>query len=205
MNKQQRARQIIMYAVYIMSFCCIQVTFSRFFSLFGHTADLMLVFVVLTGYLFGTVDGMVVGAIVGVFRDYFSGPVISGLDRQPVAPLGIGLLVFFYIGMLSSLLFKRRFKRKYILGVLQVVILSLAYYSLGHLVSWLYLSISGNLTSYHSFRYIALKSVLPQIFVNVLASIPILLILRFIGPYAKGVRSGLVDGYTLEEHTWQSV
>lgn len=205
MNKQQRARQIIVYAILITSMCCIQVTFSNVFRLLGRTADLMLVFVALTGYLFGTKDGAVVGAIVGIFRDYFSGPVIRGFEREPIAPLGIGLLAFFYIGLLSSILFRRKFRSKYTLGVLQVVVISLIYYPLGHLLSWLYLSISGNLVEYYSFKYIALQSVLPQILVNVIAAIPILLILRFIGPYSKGVRSGLVDGYSLEERKWQSV
>ena len=47
MNKQKRARQIILYAFYITSVCCLQVTFSKVFCLFGRTADLMLVFVAL--------------------------------------------------------------------------------------------------------------------------------------------------------------
>ena len=91
MSKKERARQIILYAVYITSVCCLQVTFPHVFLIFGRTCDLMLVFVVLAGYLFGTMDGIVVGLIVGMFRDYFSGPVIRGLDGAPVAVLGIGL------------------------------------------------------------------------------------------------------------------
>ena len=182
-----------------------QVTFSQVFRLMGHTADLMLVLVVLCGYLFGTKDGIVVGVIVGIFRDYFSGPVLTGLDHKPVAVLGIGLLAFMYIGLLSSILFRKRFRRKYSLGILQVVIISLIYYSIGHIVSFVYLSMSGNLVSYYTFRYILFSSIVPQIVVNVLASLPILFLLRFVGPYKKGVRSGLVDGYSVEDRRWQSV
>lgn len=205
MNKKERARQILLYAFYITSVCCIQVTFSRVFHLFGRSCDLMLVFVVLSGYLFGTVDGMVVGAIVGVFRDYFSGPVITGIDKQPIALMWVGVLSFFYIGLVSSLLFRKRFRRKYNLGFLQVAILSLMYYSLGHIVSWVYLTVSGSLVQYHSLRYIVFSSILPQTFVNLLAAFPMLLLLRFAGPYKKGVRSSLVDGYSVEDRKWQSI
>ena len=205
MNKKERARQIIVYALYITSFCCIQVTFSRVFHLFGRTCDFMLVFVVLAGYLFGTVDGMVVGAIVGVFRDYFSGPVITGMNRQPIALMWVGVLSFFYIGLVSSLLFRKRFRRKYNLSFLQVAILSLIYYSLGHIISYVYLTVSGSLVQYHSLKYIVFSSILPQTFVNLLAAVPMLFLLRFAGPYKKGVRSSLVDGYSVEDRKWQSI
>ena len=205
MNKKERARQIILYSVYITSVCCIQVTFSHVLRVFGRTCDLMLVFVVLAGYLFGTKDGIVVGLIVGMFRDYFSGPVITGLNKEPVAVLGIGLLSFFYIGLLASVLFRKRFRRKYNLGILQVILISLIYYSLGHIVSFIFLSVSGNLVTYHSLRYILFSSIIPQIFANILVTIPILFLLRFVGPYKKGIRSGLVDGYSVEDRKWQSI
>ncbi|MBO4649807.1 MAG: hypothetical protein J5653_01305 [Clostridiales bacterium] len=205
MNKKERARQIILYAVYITSVCCLQVTFPHVFGFFGRTCDLMLVFVVLSGYLFGTIDGIVVGLLVGMLRDYFSGPVITGMNNAPVAVLGIGLLAFLYVGILSSILFRTRFRRKYTLGLVQVAMVSAMYYSLGHILSWLYLKMSRNIASYHSIRYILLSSIFPQILVNVIAAIPILLLLRFVGPYKKGIKSGLVDGYSVEDRRWQKI
>ena len=165
----------------------------------------MLVFVVLSGYLFGTVDGIVVGLFVGMLRDYFSGPVITGMNDAPVAVLGIGLLAFLYVGILSSVLFRTRFRRKYNLGLVQVAMVSAAYYSLGHILSWLYLKISRNIASYHSLRYILFSSIFPQILVNIVAAVPILLLLRFAGPYKKGIKSGLVDGYSVEDRRWQKI
>jgi hypothetical protein len=165
----------------------------------------MLVFVVLSGYLFGTKDGIVVGLIVGMFRDYFSGPVIRGLDGSPVAVLGIGLLAFFYIGLLSSLMFRKRFRRKYNLAVLQVILISVIYYLLGHIISFVYLTLSHNIDSYYSLKYILLTSVALQVVVNVIAAVPLLLLLRFVGPYKKGIRSGLVDGYSVEDRRWQKI
>ena len=205
MSKKERARQIIVYAVYVTSVCCLQVTFPHVFRLFGRTCDLMLVFVVLSGYLFGTKDGIVVGLFVGMLRDYFSGPVISGLNRAPVAVLGIGLLAFFYIGLLSSVLFRKRFRRKYNQAVIQVVFISAIYYSLGHICALIYLKMSQNIQAYHSLRYIILSSILPQILVNVIAALPLLLLLRFAGPYKKGIRTGLVDGYSMEDRRWQKI
>ncbi len=205
MSKKERARQIILYAVYITSVCCLQVTFPHVFRIFGRTCDLMLVFVVLAGYLFGTMDGIVVGLIVGMFRDYFSGPVIRGLDGAPVAVLGIGLLAFFYIGILSSLMFRKRFRRKYNLALLQVILISVIYYSLGHIISFVYLTLSHNIESYHSLKYILFSSIALQIVVNVIVAVPLLLLLRFAGPYKKGIRSGLVDGYSVEDRRWQKI
>lgn len=205
MNKKDRARQIIVYTVYVTSVCCLQVTFPHVFRLLGRTCDLMLVFVVLSGYLFGTVDGIVVGLFVGMLRDYFSGPVITSMNDAPVAVLGIGLLAFLYVGILSSILFRTRFRRKYNLGLVQVAMVSAAYYSLGHILSWLYLKISRNITSYHSLRYILFSSIFPQILVNIVAAVPILLLLRFAGPYKKGIKSGLVDGYSVEDRRWQKI
>ncbi|MBP5493120.1 MAG: hypothetical protein J6Y08_09765 [Clostridiales bacterium] len=205
MTKQQRARQVILYIVYITTVCCVQVTFSRSLHFFGKTPDLMLIFVVLAGYLFGTKDGIAAGVVVGIFRDYFSGPVISGIDKEPVAVLGIGLLAFFYVGLLSSVLFRKKFRRKFSLGILQVGMISLMYYSAGHVISWLYLTLSGNLTEYYSLRYIILDSILPQVVINLIFAVPLLLLLRFAGPYKKGVRSSLVDGYSMEDRKWQSI
>ncbi|MBR2750215.1 MAG: hypothetical protein IKD90_03685 [Clostridiales bacterium] len=205
MNKQKRARQILLYALYITSVCCLQVTFPGFFRLFGRTADLMLVFTVFAGYLFGPVDGIVVGLIVGLFRDYFSGPVVMGLNQEPVALLGIGMLSFMYIGLLSALLFRKRFRRKLFLGILQVELMTLIYYVSGHVLSYIYFSVSRTMTSYHSLRYVVVSCILPQLLVNAIAALPILLVLRFIGPYSKGVRSALVDGYSMEDKQWQSV
>lgn len=205
MNKKERARQIILYAVYITSVCCLQVTFPHVFGFFGRTCDLMLIFVVLSGYLFGTIDGIVVGLLVGMLRDYFSGPVITGMNNAPVAVLGIGLLAFLYVGILSSILFRTRFRRKYTLGLVQVAMVSAMYYTLGHILSWLYLKLSRNIASYHSIRYILLSSIFPQILVNVIAAVPILLLLRFVGPYKKGIKSGLIDGYSVEDRRWQKI
>lgn len=205
MNKKERARQIIVYAIYIMTVCCMQVTFSSSFRLLGKSCDLMLVFVVLAGYLFGTRDGVVVGAIVGIFRDYFSGPVVTGLNSEPIALLGVGLLAFFYIGLIASVLFRKRFRRKFYLGIVQVAIISVAYYALCHIVSFVYLSVSGNLTAYHSMRYIVFSSICPQLIINVLGAVPMLMFLRFAGPYRKGVRASLVDGYSVEDRKWQSI
>ncbi|MBQ0012037.1 MAG: hypothetical protein KBT07_04960 [Clostridiales bacterium] len=205
MNKKERARQIIVYAIYIISVCCLQVSFSGNFRLLGRSCDLMLVFVALAGYLFGTRDGLVVGAIVGLLRDYFSGTVVPGVNLEPIVLFGVGMLAFFYIGLLASVLFRKRFRRKYMLGILQVALISILYYSLCHVISFVCLSVSGNLNTYHSFRYIVFSSVCPQVMINVIGSIPMLFLLRFVGPYRKGVRSSLIDGYSVEDRKWQSV
>jgi len=203
MKKGERVRQIVVYALFIMTCACIQVTFSQTFSLFGRTADFMLILVVLTGYLFGSVEGAVIGLIIGFLRDYFSGPAFGSIDREPTAVLGIGMLVFMYIGIGASLFFRRRFQKKLFLGLLQVMIFTMLYCFIGHIASFIALAVMNPQSEYHTFKYIIVDSLLPQLLVNLLCAVPILLLLRFAGPYKNGVHHYLVDGHSMEDNAWQ--
>ena len=76
MKKKPLIRKIIVYALYIVLLSSVQVSFSDKLSLMGQIADLMLVFVIISGYLFGARDALVVGLATGFIRDYFSGRLI---------------------------------------------------------------------------------------------------------------------------------
>jgi len=192
LKRKDRARQIIVYTVYILFFTILQVTFSQNLSFLGQVADFMLVIVVLSGYFFGSTDGMIIGASVGFLRDYFSGSTI-----------GIGILIFMYIGVFSSTLFRQRFHKRVSLAFLQIVVVTFIYKFAGHTFFFIRQLFMERSNSYLSQTSIWLYSILPQIGVNLLAAVPMILLLYFAGPYKKdNVHQKNSDMYE-REFSWQ--
>lgn len=198
-------RKIIIYALYIIILSAIQVSFSDTLILFGQVADLMLVFVIVCGYLFGTKDAIFVGLITGFFRDYYSGPALGGSPDQPSAIFGIGMLLLLYAGVLSSVLFKRAFHRKLPLAFVQVMIVTVAYKAIGHAIVLGVQILSGNGSEYLSLISILIKSILPQLLINLIAVVPIIFMMKYFGPYKKGINPDLSDEKSDSEAIWQSV
>ena len=62
---KSRIRKIVVYAIYIILLSSLQVSFPERISFLGQTADLVFVFVVLSGYFNGFWDGAVVGFVAG--------------------------------------------------------------------------------------------------------------------------------------------
>jgi len=101
-NRPTLIRKIAVYAAYILLITTIQVTFPGVISLKGLHPDMMLALVVLCSYMFGFGDGIVVGALVGILRDYFAGPSITSVDGSVVASTGIGLLMMILAASFGS-------------------------------------------------------------------------------------------------------
>ena len=192
MNRKDRIRQIAVYAVYILFFSTLQVTFPNVFSFRGQTADFMMVFVILTGYLFGPIDGAVIGLIVGFLRDMLASTT-----------LGIGMMLLLYIGILSSILFSKQYHNRAALGFIQVILITLAYKVIGHFLFFSIPLLLEHDRSYLSVGKIVFDSILPQIAVNLLAAVPIILLLRFAGPYRKGYVRASEDRLSPREDAWQ--
>ena len=169
----------------------------------------MMVFVILTGYLFGTLDGAVIGLIMGVMRDVLaSGPVIflvSGEngDMLSTPALGVGMLLLLYIGIFSSVFFTKMFHRRLTLGFVQVLLITLIYKIVGHSIYYFIPLITNNDSDYLSFLSIMLDSILPQMAINLIISVPMIILLKFAGPYRKEyVRSSDFADKAAEE-LWQ--
>lgn len=205
MTRKERIRKIAVFSFYILILSSVQVTFPEFFTLNGQVADMMLIFVVLTGYFYGPVDGAVVGLIVGFIRDYYAGPSLGGSENIPGATIGIGMLVFIYIGILSAIFFTKTFHRRLLLGFVQILIFTLIYKIGGHLMSFLVQIINGRGIQYLSFSQIVFDSILPQITINLITAIPIVLLIRYVGPYKKGVNTLLIEEMDRAGESWQIV
>lgn len=203
MNKKIIARKIIVYAVFIVLFSSVQVTFSSHLSMNGQVPDLMLVLVVVTGYLFGVKDAIAVGLITGLMRDYFSGPAIENAGNNPSALFGLGMLMLLYVGILSAVLFSKAFHRKLPLAFVQVMIITATYKIIGHLIGFGAQRISGGEEEYLSLYEIVINSILTQVFLNLLAAVPIVVLIRYLGPYKNGVNLALIEEMDATEGSWQ--
>ena len=175
-------RKILVYLIYILILPSLQVLLSGRISFFGHPADLMLVFVVLTGFLYGFYDGIAVGAIVGLARDVLSPVVINGSEQEVSVSFGIGILVMMLGGVFGSLFFEGRTNRNFPLALAAVVSYSALYKILGNAISILWQNLFVGGASNTDILSILLRSVLPALFINAVAVIPLFLLLRFLGP-----------------------
>ncbi|MBR3341956.1 MAG: hypothetical protein IKG30_10085 [Clostridiales bacterium] len=177
-----RARKIIVYAIYIILLSSIQVSFPDSFSFAGQTADLVFVFVVLSGYFNGFWDGAVVGFICGMVRDAFSPPAIVGLDGDIRVTAFIGAFTLFAAGIIGASFFTRRMHRNIPFSIVAVIFVTFCYKIAGYLLIYGWSTISGNNAGIYDPFTAFVYSFLPQLLLNTVASIPMIALLRFLGP-----------------------
>lgn len=176
----------------MLFFSTLQVTFPHALSFRGQIADFMMVFVILTGYLFGTLDGAIIGFCMGFLRDMLASTT-----------LGVGMLILLYVGIFSSLLFSRQFHSRTTLGFIQVILITVIYKVIGHGINYFIPLLTANDRDYFSFGEIMLNSILPQIAINLAVSFPMILLLRYIGPYRVGAKRSSGEDRVNSEEVWR--
>ena len=202
MRRPQQIRKYIVFALYLLLITTVQVTFRGWLSLYGIRPDMMFVFVVLCAYMFGFYDGIIVGALVGIIRDYFSAPTVTGLDGTVTNALGIGLFVMVAAAAFGSAFFTVRVERNFILAFLSVITATMLYKGIGHLLIFIWSNIVPGLSYNMELSQVLIRSVLPQILMNFIVAIPLYLILRFAGPYKGGINPALADEKGKGDQTW---
>ena len=202
MRRPQLIRKIAVYAVYILLITTFQVTFPGVVSIYGLYPDLMFVMVVLCAYMFGFYDGIVVGALVGLIRDYFSAPSIRSLDGSVISSVGIGLFVMIAVAALGSSFFTKRIERNFLLAFVSVVVITLLYKFVGHFVIYIRTSVLSDVTYNMDMSQALIRSILPQTALNLFASVPLYLMLKFMGPYKGGVNPVLIDEKGKGDNSW---
>lgn len=203
MTRKERVRKILVYAVYILLIPAVQVSFLLPAPLNGYTPDLMLLFVVVTGYLFGTYDGAIVGLLIGLMRDYYAGPAWTMSSDRPSALIGVGMLGFFYLGVFASLIFAKTFHRRLSMAFVQVLLFSLIYKIIGHIFAYIFTTVSSGSSTYLTFSQVVFQSIFSQTLLNMIAAVPIILCLRYLGPYKSGINRMLPDVGEGKEKKWQ--
>ena len=114
-NAKSRIRKIVVYTIYVFLLSSLQVSFPDAFGFLGQTADLMFVFVVLSGYFNGFWDGAVVGFVCGLIRDVLADKVPYVLVKHVyaiacIAGAAVTVVLWKFTGseMISSILSNRQ-------------------------------------------------------------------------------------------------
>ena len=205
-NTRSRIRKIVVYAIYIILLSSIQVSFPDKLGFAGQTADLMFVFVILSGYFNGFWDGAVVGIVCGLVRDAFSPPAIVGLDGEVRVTAFIGVLTLFAAGIVGSAFFTKRMHRNVPFSIVAVVFVTACYKILGFLLILGWSTMIDERSSLYSPSTAFVYSFLPQLLLNVIAAIPLILLLRFLGPVSykgRAEKDKIVDKQG--EGTWLGI
>ncbi len=185
-----RVRKIVVYAIYIILLSSFQVSFPDTISLLGQTADLVFVFVVLSGYFNGFWDGAIVGFICGMVRDVFSPPAVLGLDGEVRVTAFIGVFTLFAAGITGASFFTKRMHRNIPFSIVAVIFTTFCYKVGGYLIIFGWSSMAGTTSTIYQPLTALVYSLLPQLLLNTLTAIPIIFLLRFLGPVSFRGRSG---------------
>ncbi|MBO4681475.1 MAG: hypothetical protein J5623_06185 [Clostridiales bacterium] len=208
MDRRRLIRKIIVYAVYILLLSSLQVSYPGRLGFGGQTADITFVFVVLTGYFFGFKDGVIVGLITGLVRDCLAPIAIVGIDGTVRVTAGIGMLVMFLAGAVGSAFFTKRMHRNVPFAFVSIAFTTLLYKISGHFMAYSWTFIAPAAGNYNLGMYeIVVRSCLLQTMLNLIAGIPILLLLRFAGPVAMSDQRKTSDDVIAigEENSWLQI
>jgi hypothetical protein len=208
MDRRRLIRKIIVYAVYILLLSSLQVSYPGRLGFGGQTADVTFVFVVLTGYFFGFKDGVIVGLITGLVRDCLAPIAVVGIDGTVRVTAGIGMLVMFLAGAVGSSFFTKRMHRNVPFAFVSIAFTTLLYKISGHFMAYSWTFIAPAAGNYNLGMYeIVVRSCLLQTLLNLIAGIPVLLLLRFAGPVAMSDQRKTADDVIAigEENSWLQI
>lgn len=208
MDRRKLIRKILVYAIYILLLSSLQVSYPGNFGFAGQTADLTFVFVVLTGYFHGFADGAVVGIIMGLIRDCLAPIAVVGIDGTVHVTAGIGMLVMFLAGAVSSSFFTKRMHRNVPFAFVSIAFTTLLYKIMGHFLAYSWTFIAPVAGSYNlGFYEIVVRSCLLQTLLNLIAGLPLLFLLRFAGPVSLSERRNTSDDMIKnnEDNSWLQI
>ena len=185
-------RIFLVYSLYVILAGLLQASWPDALMLWGRQPDLTLVLAVLSGYMFGITDGIFLGLAAGFIRDLLAGRA-----------LGLGMLLLMYAGMLASVMFRRFFRRNILLGLVQILIISTLYELILMFLTFAVPLLSDITYSFELvFRQMIAR--LPgQLMVNFLSGIPMIFILRFLGPYRRGGHKDDPDEAIVGDSVWR--
>ena len=208
MDRRKLIRKIIVYAIYILLLSSLQVSYPNRLGFAGQTADLAFVFVVLTGYFEGFKDGAIVGLIMGLVRDCLAPIAIVGIDGTVHVTAGIGMLVLFLAGAVSSSFFTKRMHRNIPFAFVSIAFCTLLYKISGHFMAYSWTFIVPEAGTYDlGFYEIAVRSCLLQTLLNLIAGLPLLVLWRFAGPVSMSEQRKTADDVinTNEDTSWLQI
>jgi rod shape-determining protein MreD len=127
--------------------------------------------------MFGSSDGLLIGLFAGLMRDLLAGRT-----------LGLGMLILMYSGFFASLFLRRLFRRNILFGLVQIAFFTLVYEIIIVLLTFL-VPLQPDVTYGLAFlARQAARGLLAQTGVNMLAGLPLIFLLAWLGPYRRSLR-----------------
>lgn len=194
MDRKDRIRQIGVYGAFILAFSLIQVSWPRGWLFLGARPDLMLVLCILSGFLFGIDDGIVVGLVTGYMRDVLAGRVF-----------GVGMLLLMLAGVCGANLFRRRFRRQMFFALTLVGLITVLYAAVIYGLDLFFPMIPDVSPAAGPLLIRSLKTLAGSLLMNLIAGIPILLLLHHAGPYQKGRMDGSDSDMLTGDQIWRTI
>ncbi|MGI6078153.1 MAG: rod shape-determining protein MreD [Fastidiosipilaceae bacterium] len=173
-SKREILRIIFVYIFYIILVTWVQFMWPDMGMVKMIKPDLQLVLTLISAYLFGFRDGVVVGICCGILRDCISARY-----------LGTGLLLLFLCGVFASFFMRKRFTNNLVTIFLLTFVITLIVETVIFIIQIAILRRPDLVAWSISIIDIFAARILPQILINIVATIPIYLLLRNFGPYPR--------------------
>ena len=189
---KQHGRNIAIYGFYLIIFTILQSVLGRNYVPYSFMPDIALVFVVVCGYFFGRDDGMVIGLLAGFFRDMLAGRV-----------LGLGMLLFMFSGIIAASFMINLFQRNILFTLVQVALFSIFYEIVIVIITFLFPMLPDQVYTLKQLAEIQMRTFPPRLLSNVLAAVPVMVLLHFAGPYPRSQKKTGLEENDTGEHVWR--
>jgi rod shape-determining protein MreD len=190
--KHPKIRVIVVFTLDILLLGLLQTTLLSRLDILGSSPDLLLVFSILAGYMFGVRDGLIVGLSAGFMRDMLAGRAI-----------GLGMLLLMYAAILAAILFKHWFRRNILLGLIQVILLTVLYEASVMMLSFILPMLPDVALSLRGLFVQRLAALPGHILANVACGIPLIFLLYFLGPYKRGTPKDGTEEAIVGDSVWR--
>lgn len=162
-------RKLFIYSAFIVVLGILQLKYPSALEFKGVIPDFLLVLTVIISFYHGMNDGIIVGIICGLIKDIYSSRFI-----------GLGILILMYCAIASANILKKHISINFFSGILQVGLVTLIYYILIGL--FLFVN-NGTIFPFSTYVIWWTKNrILPGLTLNIVSSIPLILILKAFSP-----------------------
>jgi len=171
MNKSLM-RKVFIYFIFTVITVVLQFGFHDLIIINGVRPDLFIVFCIITGYLYGTGDAIVIGIISGFLKDSFSGRFI-----------GLGILTCLFCGLFAAVFLKRYMTKNIFIALIQIFAGTIIYSLIIYSTFYLFTDMRYSIMEY--IQWVLSKRFLPMLMLNLAFAVLYYILLQIFSPYSK--------------------
>lgn len=165
-------RKIIVYSIFLILFTAVQFSYPESLSINGVKPEILVVFCVLTGYMYGVNDAIVISLAAGYIKDSFSGRL-----------MGMGILLCLFCGIVASYILKKNIGKNILVATTQNVIATIIYVSMVYISFFIAMNPAYSAGEY--ILWVLGDRFFPLLLLNCIASVIIYLLMKYITPYGR--------------------